>query len=53
MNQNHPYDTNCNSRTLQSELRDDTKPYSTTFGKITSQTENMNRFIQIQGRLRF
>ncbi|MEK7407595.1 MAG: hypothetical protein AAB225_21155, partial [Acidobacteriota bacterium] len=31
----------------------DTNPYSTNFGRITSQTATHNRFIQIQGRIRF
>ena len=31
----------------------DTSPYSSNFAKITSQSNNMNRFIQLQGRIRF
>jgi hypothetical protein len=31
----------------------DNNPYNTTFGKITSQTSTLNRFYQIQGRIRF
>ena len=31
----------------------DNNPYNTTFGKITSQTATLNRFYQIQGRIRF
>jgi hypothetical protein len=31
----------------------DTNPYNTTFGKITSATSTLNRFYQIQGRIRF
>jgi hypothetical protein len=31
----------------------DTTPYNTTFGRITSQTSTLNRFYQIQGRLRW
>lgn len=31
----------------------DTNPYSTNFGRITTQTGAINRFIQIQGRIRF
>lgn len=31
----------------------DTNPYSTNFGRITSQTGAINRFIQIQGRIQF
>ena len=31
----------------------DTNPYNTTFGKITSQTSTLNRFYQLQGRIRW
>ncbi len=31
----------------------DTNPFSTNFGKITAATANANRFIQLQGRIRF
>jgi hypothetical protein len=31
----------------------DTNPLSSNFGKVTSQSNNMNRFIQLQGRIRF
>ncbi len=31
----------------------DTNPYNTTFGKVTSTTSTLNRFYQIQGRIRF
>jgi len=31
----------------------DNNPFNTTFGKITSQTATLNRFYQIQGRIRF
>ncbi len=31
----------------------DSNPYNTTFGKVTSQTSTLNRFYQIQGRIRF
>jgi trimeric autotransporter adhesin len=31
----------------------DLNPLSTNFGRITSQTDGTNRFIQIQGRIRF
>jgi len=31
----------------------DTNPYSTNFGRVTSQTPAVNRFIQIQGRIQF
>jgi hypothetical protein len=31
----------------------DTTPYNTTFGKVTATTSTLNRFYQIQGRIRF
>jgi hypothetical protein len=31
----------------------DANPYNTTFGKVTSQTSTLNRFYQLQGRIRF
>jgi hypothetical protein len=31
----------------------DVSPYSTNFGRVTSQTATHNRFLQIQGRIRF
>ena len=31
----------------------DTNPFNTTFGKITATTATLNRFYQIQGRIRF
>jgi hypothetical protein len=31
----------------------DTNPFNTTFGKVTSTTATLNRFYQIQGRIRF
>lgn len=31
----------------------DTNPYNTTFGKVTATTSTLNRFYQIQGRIRF
>ena len=31
----------------------DTNPYSTNFGRVSSQSAAVNRFIQIQGRIQF
>ena len=31
----------------------DTNPFNTTFGKVTATTATLNRFYQIQGRIRF
>jgi len=31
----------------------DTNPYNTTFGKVSSATSTLNRFYQLQGRIRF
>ena len=31
----------------------DTNPYNTTFGRVTSATSTLNRFYQLQGRIRF
>jgi hypothetical protein len=31
----------------------DSNPYNTTFGRVTSTTSTLNRFYQLQGRLRW
>jgi len=38
---------------LQPNLGPSTSPTSTDFGRITSQSSATNRWIQIQGRIRF